>query len=127
MPKLIYNLEEKIFKSAFILFAERGYKKVSMKTVAEEVEVAVGTLYNYFANKEELFLSVLKHRIKKIYLTLDELVEQGCKPLEFVTVFYDEFSKLGGFIDEIIRSNIRNEISEELGGYIGKVFHDIIS
>src|SRR5690554_1471343 len=127
MPKIINNLEERIYKSAFTLFVQKGYKKVSMKSVAEETGVAVGTLYNYYANKEELFLSVLKHRIKQIYLILDGLVEQDCKPLEFVTVFYDEFSKLGGFIEEITRSNIGNEISEELGSYIGRVFQNIIA
>lgn len=58
MPKIIKDLDEIIFKSAFKLFGELGYKKTDMKKIAKESKIAVGTLYNYYSSKEELFLDV---------------------------------------------------------------------
>lgn len=52
MPKIIKNLEEKIFNNAQKLFCENGYENVDMKTIAENCSIAVGTLYNYFPNKK---------------------------------------------------------------------------
>ncbi|KXS49265.1 MAG: TetR family transcriptional regulator, partial [Halanaerobium sp. T82-1] len=48
MPKIINNLRSKISRAAYQLFSEKGYSAVSMKIVAEETGIAVGTLYNYY-------------------------------------------------------------------------------
>ena len=121
MPKIIDNLEEKIHNSAFKLFSERDYGSVSMKTVAEDVGIAVGTVYNYHGNKKELFLSVLKYNIDQIYLNLNELIEEDCNLFEFITAFYDEITRIGGFSEEILRNNIRNEDIEEMTIYIDQI------
>ena len=44
-----------IIDAAEKLFFEMGYEGVSMDDVAKETELAKGTLYLYFKNKEELF------------------------------------------------------------------------
>jgi AcrR family transcriptional regulator len=41
------------------LLRERDYEKIQMKDVAEAADVALGTVYNYFASKEHLFAEVL--------------------------------------------------------------------
>jgi AcrR family transcriptional regulator len=41
-------------------FAERGYADVTMDEVAAEVGVTKPLLYNYFGNKEQLFLACMK-------------------------------------------------------------------
>ncbi|HHU92132.1 MAG TPA: TetR/AcrR family transcriptional regulator, partial [Halanaerobiaceae bacterium] len=51
MPKIIDNIEQKIYENALSLFAAKGYNQVSMKNVAEASGIAVGTLYNYYSNK----------------------------------------------------------------------------
>jgi len=40
-------------------FGEFGYHDASLRMVAERCELAVGTLYNFFADKEDLFSAVL--------------------------------------------------------------------
>lgn len=40
------------------LFAERGYRGVTLRSLAQELEVSPMTPYRYFANKEELFAMV---------------------------------------------------------------------
>jgi AcrR family transcriptional regulator len=50
---------EQTLSVAHDLFAERGYNEVTMDEVAAEVGVTKPLLYNYFGNKEKLFLACL--------------------------------------------------------------------
>jgi AcrR family transcriptional regulator len=48
-----------ILKTAERLFCERGYPSTKIRDVAVASEVAVGTVYLYFRNKEDLLLQLL--------------------------------------------------------------------
>lgn len=48
-----------ILKAARTLFFERGFTGTSMDQIAHKVELSKGTLYLYFRNKEELYVSLL--------------------------------------------------------------------
>src|ERR1700757_2853099 len=48
------ELKTRIDAAAVRLFAERGVDATPMPLIAEEAGVAVGSLYRYYANKEEL-------------------------------------------------------------------------
>jgi len=50
---------ERIVDAGLALLAERDYDKIQVKDVAEEANVALGTLYHYFSSKEHLFAEVL--------------------------------------------------------------------
>ncbi len=52
--------EQQILDVAHALFAERGYGAVTMDEVAAEVGVTKPLLYNYFGNKERLFLACVE-------------------------------------------------------------------
>lgn len=47
-----------IIDTATRLFATRGYHQVTMNEIARESEFAVGTLYNFFQTKEEMYESI---------------------------------------------------------------------
>ena len=51
-------------------FSRRGFHNVSMQEVAEAAGFAVGTLYNFFANKEDLFGELRKRSKGRV---LDDL------------------------------------------------------
>lgn len=48
-----------ILKKAREVFAERGYKDVTMKDIVEACEISRGGLYLYFNSTKEIFLEVL--------------------------------------------------------------------
>lgn len=53
---------QEILAAALDLFADKGFHNVSMHQIAERAEYAVGTLYKFFQNKEELYKAlVLEH------------------------------------------------------------------
>jgi AcrR family transcriptional regulator len=53
-----------ILAAAEKLFARDGYHTTTLDRVAEEAELSKGTIYLYFRNKEDLFLSVIDVRFQ---------------------------------------------------------------
>ncbi len=51
-----------IVQSATDLFHRNGYEETSIQQIAELADTGVGTLYGYFASKEEILREVLKIR-----------------------------------------------------------------
>jgi len=49
-----------IADTAWRLFADRGFERVTVAEVAREAQVAVATVFNYFPAKEDLFFSRLE-------------------------------------------------------------------
>jgi len=54
MARIEGDLKERIDRAALHLFAERGADSTPMPLIAECAGVAVGSLYRYYANKDEL-------------------------------------------------------------------------
>ena len=63
----------KILEAAEKEFLKNGYQKASMVRIAAEAEVAVGTVYSCFANKESLFDAVGKPELKDYNPVKDEI------------------------------------------------------
>jgi AcrR family transcriptional regulator len=51
---------KEIIDAAREVFARKGFNEATLDDVAERAEFGKGTLYNYFPNKEALFLSVIE-------------------------------------------------------------------
>lgn len=49
-----------ILQTAYRLFQEQGFHGTSMRQIAESAGIALGGIYNHFASKENIFLSVLE-------------------------------------------------------------------
>lgn len=52
-----------IVEAALDAFAERGFAATRLEDVAERAGISKGTLYLYFANKEELFKAVIQQAL----------------------------------------------------------------
>lgn len=94
MSKLILNIEDRIFLSAKELFYEKGYEEVNMKQISKRADIAVGTLYNYFPNKNELYFSVLENSWNSTFEKLHELLGKDIGEKEklksSITLIYEE-------------------------------------
>jgi len=51
--------QKRILDAARDLLPVKGYTDVSVEEIAKKAEIGVGTFYNYFSSKAELFLSVM--------------------------------------------------------------------
>jgi AcrR family transcriptional regulator len=81
------NKIEHIIQAAQSVFAEHGYKKVTMDDIAHKLDIARSGLYHYFKNKEELFVAVLEHELMLYARDLDTLIEQAKTTEEKISAF----------------------------------------
>ena len=63
----------KISQAAVRVFSREGFHRARMKSIAQEAGVAVGTIYNYFKDKDDLLLSVFENGIRVRMGFLEEL------------------------------------------------------
>ncbi len=56
--------KQKIISTAMALFQKQGFSATTMEQIAEEVDIAKGTLYNYFPVKEAILDEYIKRAFK---------------------------------------------------------------
>jgi TetR/AcrR family transcriptional regulator, fatty acid metabolism regulator protein len=63
----------KISQAAVRVFSREGFHRARMKTIAAEAGVAVGTIYNYFKDKDDLLVCVFEEGVQIRLGFLEEL------------------------------------------------------
>jgi AcrR family transcriptional regulator len=66
MKKAQELIRNEIIQTAAKEFSEKGFEPANINEIALKSSIGKGTIYNYFANKKELYLETLKHTIQLI-------------------------------------------------------------
>ncbi len=66
---------QEILETALELFSEKGFHNVSMNEIAQKAEFAVGTMYKFFENKEDLYKALVLEQSDKFHRTLTAAIE----------------------------------------------------
>ncbi len=74
--------ERQAIDAALELFAADGYGAVTMDAVAAAVAVTKPLLYNYFGNKEQLYLACTRHTGEELVAEIDQAVAAAPNPGE---------------------------------------------
>jgi AcrR family transcriptional regulator len=85
---------QQILAAALDLFSQKGYHSVSMHEIARSADFAIGTLYKFFQNKEDLYGSL----VLEICDSYDEAVVRAIEEED------DEVEKLRNYIRTKIES-----------------------
>lgn len=85
---------ETILSIARDMFFTEGYAAVSMSAIAARLGGSKGTLYNYFASKEELFIAVLAEHFNRVGALMHNLAIGSGDPAERLRVFGFKFLQL---------------------------------
>ena len=54
------DIQKEILKAAEKVFLENGFPKASMREIAQEAQVGLSNIYNYFKNKDDIFCTVVR-------------------------------------------------------------------
>ena len=120
------NIKQKIIKSAKQEFLEKGFENSSIRSIATAANISKSNIYNYFANKDDLFGKIVIPTIEKIYSSIDKKIfeyKNGDK-----NIYLKENQKK--FIINIIKfyCKIRkNYLSNFFISSLGDFYIDIIS
>ena len=73
MPKILESVREQLLLTARAQIKQNGYAKTTIRSVAAECGIAVGTVYNYFPSKDMLIASFMAEDWRACF----EAMQQG--------------------------------------------------
>jgi len=126
MPKVIKDVNKILQNCAMNLFIKYGYLNVDMKMISEKSGIAVGTLYHYYENKQQLYLSVLSESWAETFDKLNEISISDCardeKMHELVSTLYYDIKERNGLgkvlldnsVEELKSNSCFSELKEKL-------------
>ncbi len=96
MPKIIADPTTKIINASFDVLKKYGEERFSMRLVAKKANISVGTIYNYYPDKECLLkaidekqgeilvkeLSSYRNKGKELKKVIEELYDKTYRALE---------------------------------------------
>jgi AcrR family transcriptional regulator len=80
-----------ILAAARAVFSEQGYGGATVRDVIRRTELASGTFYNYFPDKESLFRAVLEETAEKVRARVQAARREAGSLEEFVAGGYREY------------------------------------
>jgi len=111
MQKLKEEIKQTIAKAALTVFSRKSFLKASMADIGREAGISVGNIYSYFANKEDLFYSILTpgivNRFRELILSRVDIMK-------------------GIQLDALRQSGAMNYLDDEISRFIVKYRQQII-
>ena len=118
---------QEMLTAAIELFSEKGFHNVSMQEIAKRSEFAIGTLYKFFKNKEELYRSIIIKQSDTFHTALTRALNEEDDEIEKLrnyvkikgAVFMDNVSVVRLYFAETrgasfnIKTGLDKEIREE--------------
>jgi AcrR family transcriptional regulator len=90
-------------------FLEMGYEAVTVRDIVRLTDLASGTFYNYFPDKESMFREILSVRMDDLNARLHEVRQQAQSIEGFISGAYQTFFRKIGDDPDFFRLILRNE------------------
>ncbi len=88
------DYRQKILEAAIKVFAEKGYNNTTISDVALAAKVGIGTLYNYFKNKDDLLTSCMDKTMEDEIQKIRALSEKETDPMDKLHAFFVNHASL---------------------------------
>jgi len=127
---------ELIREAAIQVFSEKGYHEARADEIAQAAGVAVGTIYNYFENKEDILFDIFATEFAERRRFYEELRASGLPVVEQIRRILEEhFSRLDkrrALMQVLLRERfepgreLKTELTQlyrEMVGYVEELVH----
>ncbi|WP_262966367.1 TetR/AcrR family transcriptional regulator [Methylobacter psychrophilus] len=91
--------KEKILSMAIVLFAQKGYSGLSMRQLAQAVDMSVAAIYHHFPDKDSLYLESVRFAFSGKEQVFSQVWQTDCSPEE----------KLGLFIRSLVEVMLNDQ------------------
>lgn len=126
--------KEEIIDVAEKIIKEEGISKCSMRRLSRELDIATGTMYNYYESRDTLLLDVFEISWKRTLHEIIENIDESVLPLEqikgVITVVQRDVKNRNGLGKEIVRFRINEKGGKghlDLRGALRTIFCGILS
>ena len=118
-----------IINAALKVFAEKGFYNTRISEIARKANVADGTIYLYFKNKDDVLISLFEKKIGDICETMAEELSKTDDPVEKLRIF--AFQHLNMILKdrnlaEVIQVELRQS-TKFMRQYVNTIFKDYLS
>lgn len=117
MPKIVPDIQKRIISVAETHFNQDGFDGTDMREIAAEAEIAVGTIYLHFHNKETLYAHVVSHSWEDMQRKVEKIAQSSLEPER----------KLKEILSEILQDMIGRKSMNSLWKEIGSIHHHQMS
>jgi AcrR family transcriptional regulator len=106
---------QEFLRAAERVFVRKGFHEATVEEIAQEAEFAVGTLYNFFKGKEELYDRIFENLIREFTSELDEKVFSEPDPrtaiVKLIETMFNEFEEHRAFARVVFDFSPQNRVS----------------
>ncbi len=121
-----------IIGAATRLFHEKGYEETSIQQIAELADTGVGTLYGYFASKDDILREVL-HRARnealgKYLATVDERtpsIDRMCRALDSLAAYLRNNRRILVAVFQVAAKN--RPVDEEQAAWLYSQYSELLT
>src|SRR5574344_1224242 len=134
MPKVIENLQETLISKAKSILLTKGYDALTIRGVAKECGIAIGTVYNYFTSKDEMTAYVMLEDWQDMLNSANEKIKKSNSAEKALTLLYEgilKFNKTYHFIwkgyvmkesDTVVYKKRHQLLIEQISACVQQVF-----
>jgi len=121
--------KQRIVRAAMKVFAKKGFYNSRVSEIAREADVADGTIYLYFKNKDDILISLFEYEMKKMIAYMRKEIEKCDGPLERLQVFaYTHISMITENHDwaEVIQVELRQS-AKFMREYVNELYIEYLN
>jgi AcrR family transcriptional regulator len=93
--KTIENIKETILRHAIDIINTEGFQRMTMRKIAAKNNMSATNLYNYFSNKDEIYINILIRGFRLLYDNLKAAYDSENDPVERGKSFVKAYLSFG--------------------------------
>lgn len=101
-----------ILDAAEAIFAEKGFLRTTVEQIAAETGFSVGSLYNLFGSKEDLYLALIETRAHQLADDANAAFDQVAQPIDFPVAYINLRIALAGKYEPFFRLWARERMGD---------------
>lgn len=109
MARNIENPHQLILDTAKAILFNKGYSKLSMRNIAKECGIALGTIYNYYPTKRDLVVEMMSGYWRTYFDIFENIAKED---ISFFFKLHNVFNELERFIRTFKEIWLRPELYE---------------
>ncbi len=107
LSKIIENPKELILNKAKEVMHSEGYSSVSIRRIAKDCNISIGTIYNYFPSKKELIVEMMANFWNECFYDIDIIVKSSNNFYSKLRVIFSNLNRfLQKFKEVWLKTNI---------------------
>ncbi len=89
----ILSVKDRILRAALNIIVNDGFSNLSMRKLASRLGMTAANIYNYYNNKDEIYLLIQARGFEKLYMIINKIFRNNNDPLQrleaIIRIFID--------------------------------------